>query len=95
MPDYVVRVSYEYPVSAISPKDAMDTVPMVIKGRFIGFLGKGITEILNTEGEVVLKAKLVTKPRGKGGLYGQKSKVRQVPNKVDYPDKGPDPASGA
>ena len=59
MPDYKVRVQYQYPVQAVSPQDALDTVPIVIRGRFIGFHGEGTTEIINTEGEVVLKAELV------------------------------------
>jgi len=60
MPDYKVKVTYTYPVSAVDPQDALSTVPIVIRGRFTGFHGEGITEILNTEGEVVLKAELVT-----------------------------------
>ena len=59
MPDYVVKVTYVYPAQAVSPEDALATVPNVIKGRFTGFHGEGTTEILNTKGEVVLKAELV------------------------------------
>ena len=59
MPDYKVKVTYTYPVQAVSAEDALSTVPTVIKGRFIGFHGEGITEILNAAGEVVLKAELV------------------------------------
>lgn len=58
MPYYKVKVTYTYPVEAISAEDALSTVPVIIKARFIGFHGEGITEILNTDGEVVLKAKL-------------------------------------
>ena len=60
MPDYKVRVTYTYPVQAISAEDALSTVPTIIKARFIGFHGEGITEIINAKGEVVLKAELVT-----------------------------------
>ena len=60
MPDYKVRVTYTYPAQAISAEDALSTVPTIIKARFIGFHGEGITEIINAEGEVVLKAELVT-----------------------------------
>jgi len=59
MPDYIVKVQYRYPVQAVSPEDALSTVPTVIKGRFIGFHGEGTTEIIDSEGEVVLKAELV------------------------------------
>jgi len=59
MPDYKVKVQYQYPVQAVSPEDALATVPHVIKGRFIGFHGEGTTEILNADGEIVLKAELV------------------------------------
>ena len=59
MPDYKVRVQYQYPVQAVSPQDALDTVPLVIKGRFIGFHGEGTTEIIDANGKVVLKAELV------------------------------------
>ena len=60
MPDYKVKVTYIYPVQAISAEDALSTVPTIIKARFIGFHGEGITEIINSKGEVVLKAELVT-----------------------------------
>jgi len=65
LPNYQVRVQYQYPVCAVSPEDALTTVPFVIKGRFIGFHGEGTTEIINTEGEVVLTAELVTNPEEK------------------------------
>lgn len=58
MPDYTVKVTYTYPIQAVSAEDALSTVPIVIKGRFIGFHGEGLTEIINAEGEVVLKAEL-------------------------------------
>jgi len=61
VPKYQVRVTYTYPVEGINPKDALDTVPIVIKARFIGFHGEGLTEILDAStGEVVLTAELVT-----------------------------------
>ena len=65
MPKFLVRVQYSYEVQVIDPKDALDTVPQVIKGRFMGFHGEGKTEILNAKGEIVLTAKLVTEPRKK------------------------------
>lgn len=65
MPDYKVRVTYVYPVSAVNAEDALSTVPYVIKGRFTGFHGEGVTEILNAEGKVVLTAELATTARGK------------------------------
>jgi hypothetical protein len=61
LPHYLVRVSYSYPVQAVSAQDAFSTVPIVIKARFAGFHGQGTTEIFDTEGKVVLKAELVTK----------------------------------
>ena len=64
MPDYKVRVTYTYPVSAVDAQDALSTVPTVIKAKFNGFHGEGITEIINDQGEVVLKAELVPATRG-------------------------------
>jgi len=60
MPDYIVKVEYRYKVQAIDPQDALSTVPYVIKARFAGFHGEGTTKILDTNGKVVLTAKLVT-----------------------------------
>jgi len=60
MPDYTVRVTYTYPVSAVNAEDALSTVPIVIKARFAGFHGEGLTDILDKEGNIVLTAKLVT-----------------------------------
>ena len=60
MPDYKVKVTYIYPVSAVDARDAFNTVSMVIKAKFAGFHGEDITEIINAKGEVVLKAELVT-----------------------------------
>ena len=65
MPDYLVRVTYAYPVSAVNAEDAFNTVPIVIKARFIGFHGEGTIEVLDTEGKMVLTAKLVTEPKKK------------------------------
>lgn len=56
-----VKVTYAYPVAAVSATDAFNTVPTVIKARFIGFHGEGTIEITNADGEVVLKAELVPK----------------------------------
>ena len=70
MPDYVVRVIYEYPVSAISAEDALSTVPIATRLKYLN--AEGITEILNAEGKVVLTAKLVTKPREKGEQWPKK-----------------------
>ena len=63
MPDYTVRVEYRYKVQAINAEDALNTVPIVIKARFNGFHGEGLTEVINADGQVVLKAKLVEKQR--------------------------------
>ena len=63
MPDYKVKVTYIYPVNAVDARDALSTVPMVIKAKFAGFHGEGIVEIVNAEGEVVLKAELVAKEK--------------------------------
>jgi len=63
MPEYLVRVTYAYPVSALNAEDALTTVPAVIKGRFIGFHGEGKAEILDGEGKVVLAAELMQKGR--------------------------------
>jgi len=65
MPNFLVKVQYSYPVCAKDPKNALSTVPIVIKARFIGFRGEGTTEILDADGKVVLTAKLMTKPREK------------------------------
>ena len=59
MPDYKVRVTYTYPVEAVDAQDALSTVPIVIRARFNGFHGQGMTEVINAEGETVLKAELV------------------------------------
>jgi len=63
LPDYKVRVTYTYPVQAVDAQDALSTVPIVIKARFNGFHGIGITEVINADGEVVLKAELVPATR--------------------------------
>ena len=66
MPRYLIRVTCTYPVEAVDAKDALSTVPMVIKMRYIGWHAEGVTEILDAAtGEVVLKAELNTE---KGGL---------------------------
>jgi len=59
MASYVVKVSYSYTVDAVNAEDALSTVPFVIKARFNGFHGEGTTEVIDADGEVVLKAELV------------------------------------
>ena len=59
MPNYLVKVVYTYPVTAVNTEDALSTVPFVIKGKFIGFHGEALTEVLNASTkQVVLRAKL-------------------------------------
>ena len=65
MPGYKVKVTYVYPVCAVNPEGALNTVPLVIKGKFIAFHGEGTTEVLDTDGKVVLTAKLVDVPKEK------------------------------
>ena len=56
---YIVRVTYTYPVQAVSAEDALSTVPHVIRMRFVGCLAEGTTEILRADTkQVVLTAKL-------------------------------------
>ena len=59
LPEYIVRVEVKYPVEAVNPKDALSTVPRVIRMNFIGGIAEGVTEIIDADsGEVVLKAVL-------------------------------------
>jgi len=59
LPKYIVRVTCTYPVDAVSAEDALSTVPIVIRMRYIGGHAKGLTEILDAStNEVVLRAKL-------------------------------------
>ncbi len=59
VPKYIVRVTHTYPVCAVDAKDALSTVPMVIRMRYIGVLAEGLTEILDAATkEVVLRARL-------------------------------------
>ena len=59
MPKYLVKVTCTYPVEALDAKNALSTVPMVIKMKYIGGHAKGVTEILDAStGAVVLKAEL-------------------------------------
>jgi len=59
LPKYKVRVTCTYPVSALNAEDALSTVPMVIKLRYISGHAEGLTEIIDDgTGEVVLKALL-------------------------------------
>ncbi len=64
MPNYTVRVTCTYPVSAVNAEDALSTVPMLIRMRYIGGHAEGLTEILDASTkEVVLRAKLNTDGR--------------------------------
>lgn len=59
MPDYIVRVTHTYPVSAVDPKDALSTVPIAIRMKYINVHAEGLTEILDAlTKEVVLRAQL-------------------------------------
>ena len=65
MPKYKVKVTCTYPVTATDARDALSTVPMVIKMRYIGGHAEGVTEIIDAgTGEVVLKAVLNPEKRG-------------------------------
>lgn len=56
---YLVRVICSYPVDALDPRDALDTVPLVVKMRYTSCLAKGEAEILDAATkEVVLQAEL-------------------------------------
>ena len=59
MPKYKVRVTYQYPVNAVNAEDALSTVPIATRLKYVN--ADGTTEIINSEGKVVLKAKLVNK----------------------------------
>jgi len=62
MPNYNMEVTYRYPVSAVNPKDALDTIPQTIKLRYIGVMATGDAKIVEAAtGKVVLTAKLVEK----------------------------------
>ena len=59
MSKYLVKVSYTYPVDAVDAKDALSTVPQVIRLKYIGVSAEGLTEILDAStNKVVLTAKL-------------------------------------
>jgi hypothetical protein len=56
---YKVKVTCTYPVEAVDARDALSTVPMVVKMRYIGGHAEGSTEIIDADsGGVVLKAVL-------------------------------------
>jgi hypothetical protein len=58
-----VKVQYSYQVCAVDAKDALSTVPQVIKMRYIGVHAEGLTEILDAPTkEVVLRAQLNPDP---------------------------------
>ena len=59
MPKYRVRIVYEYPVDAVNAEDAFATIPIATRLKYLN--ADGTTEIINSEGKVVLKAKLVNK----------------------------------
>lgn len=78
MSKYLVRVTYKYPIDAVDAEDALSTVPIATRLKYIN--ADGTTEIINSEGKVVLKAKLVSKenfdtptPKG-GGILGVQGK---------------------
>ena len=61
MPNYIVKVTCTYPVSAVDTKDALSTVPMAV--RIILPTAEGLTEILDAPTkEVVLRAQLNPDP---------------------------------
>jgi hypothetical protein len=56
---YKVRATYTYPVDAVDAKDALSTLPQVIKMKYIGVSVEGKAEIINVSTQkVVLKAVL-------------------------------------
>jgi len=59
VPDYEVHIHYVYKVQAVNAEDALSTVPIATRLKYIN--ADGTTEIINSEGKVVLKAKLVNK----------------------------------
>ena len=59
LPKYLVKVTCTYPVETVDAKDALSTVPMVVKMRYINGHAEGITEIIDASTKkVVLKAVL-------------------------------------
>ena len=58
MPNYTVKVTFTYPVSAVNAEDALSTVPQVIRMRYIGVHAEGLADILDATGKSVLTAKL-------------------------------------
>jgi len=59
MPGYKVRVTIEYPVSSVDARDALKTVPQVMRLKYIGVHAEGRTEIIDVStGQTVLTAKL-------------------------------------
>jgi hypothetical protein len=65
MMKYRVRVSYEYPVDALNAEDALNTVPLATRLKYMN--SEGITEIFNSDGERVLIA--VLEHNGSKGVY--------------------------
>jgi hypothetical protein len=57
MPYYTVKVTFAYPVKAVSAEDAFSTVPKVIKMRYIGVHAEGVAEVVDeSTGNSVLTA---------------------------------------
>jgi hypothetical protein len=58
---YKVKVSYEYPVDAVSAEDALNTVP--IAERIHWQNAEGTLEVFDADGRRVLKAVKIEKQR--------------------------------
>lgn len=59
MPCFIVKVIFTYPVTAVDAQGALSTVPEVIRMKWAGRSGEGVTEILDAvTKEVLLKAGL-------------------------------------
>ena len=64
MPNFTVRVTYEWPVDAVNPADAMSTVQLVTRSRFTQAVVTGKAEVIEPDtGRVQLTAQLVTRAR--------------------------------
>lgn len=57
MPNYTVKVQYQYKIQAVNAEDALSTVPIATRLKYAN--ADGLTEIINDEGKTVLRAKLV------------------------------------
>jgi len=56
---YKVKVSYEYPVDAVSAEDALSTLDTAIRLKFAN--AEGVVEIFDADGKRVLKAVKIEK----------------------------------